>query len=327
MHAVPIEKLASIKKFICHGNCPDGLASAIILDDAFPGVEIVFAQHNKTILTPEPNVLFCDYCPVDNVDEWREQEAVILDHHKGVEGIVRSFKYHAFGDEVNDPGVSGAVLAYRHAWLVNDEQDPSDRALWRNTVERFARLAGIRDTWQTAHEDWHAGGEQAEMLMFYPVEDWLGPVVAGSRLNLILRDAGVLAGRREAGRVSYAKRLKSAREMAENATHYVSAAKGTRVAIMPVQYVSDAADVLADRCDIAIGFHYGMDKGQPSLLLSTRSRGQYNCAEFCKYFKGGGHTNAAGAKIPFDLSQGNPFVTIMRLIEQYEVEKLLPAKE
>jgi nanoRNase/pAp phosphatase (c-di-AMP/oligoRNAs hydrolase) len=54
------------------------------------------------------------------------------------------------------------------------------------------------------------------------------------------------------------------------------------------------------------------------LEISTRSRGSYDCAAFCTFFKGGGHTKAAGCKLKVESDDPNPFVTIRRMIGQFE---------
>ncbi|NIV35918.1 MAG: hypothetical protein GWN58_42650, partial [Anaerolineae bacterium] len=78
-----------------------------------------------------------------------------------------------FADEDEEPGVSGATLAFRHVWQVihmtaRCHEDPYLK------VERFAELAGIRDTWQTEDSAWDEACAQAEALMFWGLENWIG---------------------------------------------------------------------------------------------------------------------------------------------------------
>ena len=97
---IPIEKLQAVKTIVVHGNCPDGLASAIVLDDVLPGREIIHAVHQITPLEAKPGLLFCDICPPrDRVQEFRDVGTIVLNHHKTQRDLIESFEHHAFGDE------------------------------------------------------------------------------------------------------------------------------------------------------------------------------------------------------------------------------------
>ena len=112
--------LKSVNRIIVHGNCPDGMASAILLYDAI-NIEPEFHVHNTKAfknLKITPNTLFCDICPPANlVDKFVAAGGIVLDHHKDKEAVVAKFGDRGvFADEINEPGVSGASLAYREVW-------------------------------------------------------------------------------------------------------------------------------------------------------------------------------------------------------------------
>jgi len=57
---------SKVTKLITHDSCADGLASAMIVKDALPAVEVVFAQYGTPSLEelePSPGLLFCDLTP------------------------------------------------------------------------------------------------------------------------------------------------------------------------------------------------------------------------------------------------------------------------
>jgi nanoRNase/pAp phosphatase (c-di-AMP/oligoRNAs hydrolase) len=300
---IPVEKLLAVQTIVVHGNCPDGLASAVILDDVLPRREIIFATHKVTPLEAKPNMLFCDFCPPEEQAEaFRQVGAIVLDHHKGYQGkqeaITRSFEHHAFGDEKEDPGVSGAVLAYKHVWWPLFRKQESPSLYDPQTVAKFARLAGIRDTWLQTHEDWQTSCIQAEMLMFYPLHYWIDPQDPPYMLRPVA--ASMLEARMKMAGMVFQKKLDGSKQLAEKALYFTSK-KGVKVAMLATRQVSDAAE-----------------QGQPKMLLSTRARNGYNCAAFCQFFGGGGHTSAAGCLVNLADSDLNPYAKIQSMMELFE---------
>lgn len=128
---IPIEKLRSVRVVVCHAYperpCPDGVASALLLRSAFNelfdeesiDVEVVFVAHGDQLeaLEARPGMLFCDIAPpAARAKEFVEVGAIVLDHHATARPVVELFEHHAFGDEEKEPGVSGAVLAFREVY-------------------------------------------------------------------------------------------------------------------------------------------------------------------------------------------------------------------
>lgn len=197
--------LSRITRIITHANCPDGIASAMILHDALPDASVEFVQYG----TPEhrdmhatPGMLFCDITPPrERVSEFVGAGAMVLDHHAAQKDIVDAFGEN--GVYACETGKSGAWLAYWHVW-----RNIAFNAcgIDNDNVKHFARLAGIRDTWWKGHELWTEACEQAAALMF------LGLDYFKDHAPWLTREERFL------GKVAHAKRLISAKEIAASGT-------------------------------------------------------------------------------------------------------------
>ena len=88
--------------------------------------------------------------------------AIVLDHHKSTKHIVLEFGENGvYADEKTEPGVSGAVLAFREVWKPIEAEAAKDTdvvSVTHEYIRNFARLAGIR--WavprsrSVRHRDW-----------------------------------------------------------------------------------------------------------------------------------------------------------------------------
>lgn len=152
---IQIETLREVTHVYTHAHCPDGLASAMILKDAFrmlgmePKIEFLVHgtdEHRLAGWGDGMFALFCGIAPHPEAVEGRmvgqfsgpplEMPGIVLDHHKGAEDIVRSFGDRGvFADEKAEPGISGAVLAWREVWV----------PAWRHHVATFG--AGLQGSW------------------------------------------------------------------------------------------------------------------------------------------------------------------------------------
>jgi hypothetical protein len=169
--------LADVRVIVAHDECADGTASAILLHDALPGAEIVFCDYGAPArqLAARPGMLFCDFSPpAARADEFVAAGAMVLDHHRSARPVIERFgERGVFGDERADPGVSGAMLAYRHVWLALRAGAPEQPfAAW------FAAAAGARDTWQTASPLWRDGCVQHALLTAFDNTFWLATPLA-----------------------------------------------------------------------------------------------------------------------------------------------------
>jgi oligoribonuclease NrnB/cAMP/cGMP phosphodiesterase (DHH superfamily) len=319
----PLEKLLAVKKIVSHENCPDGMASAILLHDVLPNAEIVFMQYqtvHQKELNPEPGMLFVDFSPHESrFREFVEAGALVLDHHKTAAPIVEAFgKNGVFGNEVDEPGVCGAVLAYRHVWepLTRAGRDPNDSNLGGLLLraEAFATLAGVRDTWQNKSPDWRKACIQAEMLRFYPAENWLS-VFNPFRYE----NNSFWAERTKLGQLIVEKHEIAVKKSIEKAYRFTTA-KGTRVIMLSNTHTtSDAAEALGSEVDLVVGFGFEVDGGTPKVFFSTRSRGEFDCGTFCKSLGGGGHTKAAGFNRPLTIGTSlEPYSFLKNILEAYE---------
>lgn len=296
-----MKSLKDIKYIVTHANCPDGAASAILLYQVFPEAEYIFLMHGTREhrdLPVRPGTLFVDFSPVsEKVQEFVDAGAIILDHHATAKDIVAQFGENGyFGDEKTDPGVCGAVLAYRHIFVPLLGENPN--------YAELATLTGIRDTWQKDHSYWDTACEISSALMLYP---W-SYLAALSAENMMVR--------LDVGEWLYRKRLLSSKHLLSQSVEVVTA-KGTCLVIAPDYYVSDMAE-LVDTSKLVIGFAFGTNEGTPCLRLSLRSRGDHDCAKICSFFGGGGHTKAAGCAVDITPETPQPFTHILGMIETYE---------
>lgn len=296
--------LAAVRTIVSHDECADGMASAILLHDALPAADVVFVEYGSSAerLVATPGMLFCDFSPpAARVDEFVRAGAIVLDHHRTARDVVLRFgSSGAYGDEAEDPGVSGAVLAYRHVWFPLRGYAPE-----RPFAEAFAAAAGARDTWQTASPAWHAGCVQHAALMAFSQTFWLQ--MPFSRLATSWADRFAPLGEELVARQH--ERLVRALATA----HRFTTPRGLRcVAVNGLSYASDAAEYLHDGVDAVIAFDLVDQDGHLLLRVSVRSHTSFDCAAFGQQFGGGGHTRAAGFAVTLRDSDPQSF----RMLEQ-----------
>lgn len=334
MH-IPLDKLKAVKKIITHDKCPDGLASALILKDALPGVPIVYLQYGTQAhldLVAEDGMLFCDFSPPEaRAQEFVDKGAIVLDHHKSAQSVVALFGENgAYADEVNDPGVSGALLAFEHVWMrfYEDTFEPFKTFTWARfeaakvgnpnadyptiveeshalftsdrvtAMKRFATLAGIRDTWQKNSPDWTEACAQAEALMFFPQASWSGVSILGPTIEQ----------RMSFGPILLQKKAESVQTAIQSA--YRNTLSGKKIAIIQgVWLTSDVREAMANTVDLLVGFHYQTDQQAdiqgwsdgsipdapgPTMVLSCRSNDNFDAAAFCTWVKNNGGISGGG---------------------------------
>lgn len=309
-----VDQLRSIKLVISHGNnCPDGIASAMIVADAYydeDRPEIRFIDHGsdeKANLEPTPGMMFVDFSPLpEKAQAFINAGALCLDHHvKGssVQAFVAA-GLGVFGDEKTEPGVCGATLAYEHVWrpLMQDRERYREEA--EPYVSELARQSGIRDTWQKQHPEWQSACEYAEALRFWPAEAFLGdhPSEWPNKLSI--------------GELLWSRKMKTVAKIAEKAYPWTSP-KGTQVAIIQgVKWSSDVSEALG--VDLLVAYDIAHDAGTFKVICSTRSRGTFDCGSLALAHGGGGHTSAAGFSVPMTLDSPNPYRVIQDLLVRYE---------
>lgn len=378
---IPVDLLRRVTVVYTHAHCPDGLASAMILKDAFrmlgmsPRIE--FLTHNTQehrAATPYTRwqdapegtecgvALFCDFAPhpyafhVDRHASWKDAvehvgpHTIVLDHHKGAEEVVRAFgELGVFADEKLDPGVSGAVLAFREVWLAAYAATyenalpimPSGDAQ-HDKIRDFALCVGARDTWQTQDTRFQRGQRISKMLMARPADYWMreggNPFLTEIQIDIgaelfhaheeVVRQAVEQAVRYEVGEEVNDFRMTThvlfvfqeqssgfrlCSDVAEEIRRRNEAAKG-HLPLLCVERFQQA---------VVAGFSYVVDKpgAAPRLVYSLRGLNGFDVAAFAKANGGGGHTAAAGfsvdAKKMVEWEKVTPYEFIQDLLEDF----------
>ena len=282
----------NVKTLVTHARCPDGTASALIVMDALPQkIDVKFVQYN----TPEhvqleatPGMLFVDFTPPrERLQEFVDAGALVLDHHKSQRDIIEAFgsDHSIYGDETKDPGVSGAVLAWQHIWLQHKHM--TSNSSYGQWVANFAKLIGIRDTWQKTSPDWERACATASALMFFPSPE---DAIALGLPNLCV---GWDTRYSWAGTVTYDKHKARAKYVAEHAYRWLSPS-GVRAALFQgASLSSDGVEHLPDT-DLVVGFDVIYEGCVVKYIYSCRSRTDFDCSSFARKYGGGGHVRAAG---------------------------------
>jgi oligoribonuclease NrnB/cAMP/cGMP phosphodiesterase (DHH superfamily) len=296
-----VDKLQKVATVVTHARCPDGVASAILLRNALPNAAIVFVQHGSAelaALKAEPNMLFCDFAPpADRAAEFREAGALVLDHHKTAKDIVLSFGSNGvFADEHDEPGVSGALLAYREVWRPMLGENKAYTRIRDTAARTFAEIAGVRDTWQKTDWRWRDACIQASALLAFSPSSWLA-----KRDPFDVRNEAWWKHRLEVGHILLMKHESDVKDAIKSAIPLtvIHNEKTVTVKVIPsVLLTSDAAELLGDTVDLVVGYLFEpTPDGGTRLQFSLRSHAGFDCAAFAKQFGGGGHTAAAGFSV------------------------------
>ncbi len=290
-----------IKQIIVHADCPDGLASAMILRLRYPEATVHFLQYNTPELAafqPAPGQVWCDFSPpVDRAAEFVAAGAYVLDHHKTAKDVVAMFGERGlFADEKEQPGVSGAVLAAKFT-------DASPE------VTSFARIVGVRDTWQKNSPLWKEACDFSEALMFWPSDTWLYTPPSG------------WYGLTGVGHILESKHQELCKKTLKDACRVIVnrlSLEDLRVVIFqgPSHVASDAAEIEGPMADVVVGFSYFVENENSFVSYSVRSRGTFDCGAFAKQHGGGGHSGAGGFRVTATMDPYSQFlVLLLRYLE------------
>ncbi len=307
---IPLAKLRAVSTLVVHGNCPDGIASAVLLRDALGDIPVRYLQYGTREhleLPAEPGLLFCDFSPhPDRVAEFARAGTIVLDHHRTAKRIVEAMGENGvFGDEATEPGISGAVLAHRHVWEPIEADEPSASHTGRLVAERFAQLVGIRDTWQRKSPLWSEACAISQMLLFRPKSWWHDR----SMEDLDRKLPEIL----ELGHLLQEKEEERVRRAIEGGYRFTTRDGRRVLAVQGVSVTSDGAELLGDSVDLLVGFSYAVEDGEPKVKLSLRSHTGVDCAAIAKAHGGGGHTAAAGCSMQVGSADVHPFAFVERL--------------
>lgn len=304
--------LDEVRVVVSHADCPDGYASAAIVCEAFAHRRLeemprfVFARYDaeRDKMPAEPGMLFVDMTPpAARAKEFVDAGAIVLDHHKSAREVVEAFGDRGvFADEQTEPGVSGAMLAYRHVFLALHPESFSRKS---DKVREFAELAGVRDTWRKEDPRWRRACEQAQVLRL------VGERVAtddSCGLFTLAEICSPREGEFDVGKVLLENHEAAARRLAEGALYMDL--KGARVALLAgdSHLVSDAADLVD--APVCVGFRYVEKMSKISFSIRSRTP-SFDCGAFAKKLGGGGHRGAAGFAV--DVEDEAPQTTFFRL--------------
>lgn len=293
----------NVKTIITHDNCADGIASALILKLAWPDAEVFHATYGKPLPSPSDGMVFVDFSPPpDAAQGYVDAGAWCLDHHVGAKDVVALFSER--GRYASTPGVSGAYLAAVFVW-------GRELSMTVAELETFAKLIGIRDTWQKDNPDWEWACEVSAGLHFVGFD---------AAINMARHRTGSFIGRvAELGAFVRSDRTRLVDKAAANA-HLVVLASGTKLAVFDGYTLSsDAAEhpKLRD-CDLVAGHvSAGLPDGRISMRFSCRSRRGYDVLALAKRNGGGGHHAAAGFEVSGRMPI-HPFEVFVRVVESHE---------
>lgn len=312
------DALRSVTTIVTHADCPDGIASALILLDALPDAEVVFTTYNTEHyrnLPAAPGMLFCDITPPrERAQEFVAAGAFVRDHHRGAQDIVALFgERGVFADE---PGVSGAMLAYRY-WC--DRYGVSFAGGFGQVQDnwfKLAELAGIRDTWQRQHPRWREACAQAAALCFWPWSSLVRP----ADIVMTVRWQHHLQGLLQIGETLLARDEATARRCLSEASRVrVTGPSGALTCVVfegGSHESSNVADLAGD-ADLVMAWHYRREGGRFLLDVSCRSRGAFKVVDLAKHYGGGGHDRAAGFTVPVERGDLQPVAHLEWLVKSF----------
>ena len=291
----------AVDTIVVHASCVDGFLSELILREAYPEAKVIRAQYDALgKLEPSPNMLFCDIAPPGPVaSKFFDVGAVVLDHHKSAAPIFAL--PNARGEYAATPGVSGAVLAFRHTLAAG--RPPEHSA----TLAKVVELVGIYDTWVESSPYFERACAAHAVLDLYK-----GDPDAFSTKTI----ASQWASHEQLGRLLFLRTVDTAKSVAKRAVVKRLTIEGrelrvgcltdsvsTAVLNQAAQYV-DADVVLSaflPNVDPSMapedGLHVEPSGGDVRASLRSRDP-SIDCAALAQRLGGGGHGGAAGFGVP-----------------------------
>jgi hypothetical protein len=354
---VSLKALKRVKTAYIHKHCPDGIASAMIIADAYRmlerpvPLEIKFIAHNTAEhetagleLCEDPGCemgLFCDMTPTRKFIKLygARPNFIVLDHHSKQRDIVEAFGDRGiFADVKTAPGVSGATLAFREVW------EPINRAVGKhdfllgkypNWIHDFACNVGARDTWQKESPRFLPGSWTAQMLMSKPAEYWLNPRGTNEFGDPSAPEPFLYQAEVSQGKVLFETHEEAVKDAIKQAVVYDL---GDAVVYVFQEHASgfrltsDAAEAIRQnvgvqpkpkRGGVVAGFSYNVDTPgtDPVLVYSLRGLDGFDVGALATCNGGGGHDLAGGFSIPIRKSGAivyqDPYETIRERVDRF----------
>lgn len=274
-------KIPDITQIIVHADCPDGIASGVILE-RLPQAQfakVVYANHEDLkVLPAQQGQIFCDICPpLERVAEFRDVGAIVLDHHASTREVVEKFgPQGVYGGTWE----SGASLAYKLYDSVVEVQRADFFGYYPDT---FAKLISIRDTYQRDHRLWEEACLLSTAVRFFKksVLSW------EATARILVND-----------------RKDRAKKAVEKGILQVYQGATTSYNVLYVNSTDTTDMTEYTDVDLIVGasLHFGLTT--PEYQVSLRSpSGKVPCNLVAEHYQGGGHKGAAGfrtAENPMD---------------------------
>jgi oligoribonuclease NrnB/cAMP/cGMP phosphodiesterase (DHH superfamily) len=326
--SLPIEKLQALRTCISHDVCADGTASAMIIKAALPDIEVRFIRYNSEEhekLEATEGMLFCDFAPhKTRTKDFFDKGAIVLDHH-APEVVAPFGELGVFADKDVEPGVSGAMLAYRHVWVPLHGGGSE-------FIRDFASICGIYDTWQTKSPFWNKSRACTETLHFFPKENWLSgqifPGVSGQIFPTTQEEIDTWNARMGIGEILIEQKDSKVKKILTEA--YRTNVGSFKIIITEgTSAINEVAEASGEEADIVAGFRYYLEdnsdredwgRGFPKnakLKVSLRSRKDYNVRDVALHYGGGGHVKAASYVVQVKSRDCNPYTAIEDHILSY----------
>lgn len=263
-----------IDTIIHHADCPDGFGAAFVLKQKFPEAQLVPAFHGKPIdesLVKGKRVLVVDF-------SWKREETLrlkdlaksmfILDHHKSAEKELEGLPFATF-----DMSRSGIQLAWDFAF-------PNEPRPW------WVDYTADRDLWR-----WELPDSQVInafiMTLPHTIEGW-------SQLREVTFEGARLLGTGARAQIDHYVEKTTAQALPG-----VLDGKWVKIVNVPYPNISDVLGKLVDDgADVGVGWFVREDL---KVQFSLRSEGDLDVSKIAENYGGGGHRNAAGFQLPFDL--------------------------
>ena len=319
----------NIKKVYYHAGCPDGIAAAMILADAWQEdptpefyIPLSYEMDLYKNLPLEHGVIFLDICP-ESAEPWIAYDPIVLDHHVSRKEVVEALPHGLYG--TNDK-FCGAMLV-GHALYGSDFEQH-----WElSHLYQFARTAMVRDTWKKDHILWQTSIEQSKGIVACGAKELISLCFKGQfqkALDMI----------RNVGRVSAAHLNHQLSIVAPKIP--VVVVGSTRVAVFnSMENRDDIAEYMRTHRDMDLFVSWRIEQGSDGLIvrMSFRSKEHIDCnvmiskmksicADLCR-LDGGGHAQAAGAILYFrdeKVVESLPFLYVQGVVQAAVSDMALP---
>lgn len=277
---------------IYHGNCADGFGAAWVVRRSLGAENIEFLSAQYGMPAPDVTdrlVIIVDFSfPLDTLREMaRTARAVlVLDHHKTAAEALGELKpaplnFHTWAEKppalsaVFDMDRSGAGITWDFFFPHSQRPDLinhiEDRDLWRFKLEGTREILANLFSYTQDFHVWDG-------LMEQPIS---AAIAAGVAINR--------------------KHQKDVADLVTSCKHrMVIAGHDVPVANLPHIYASDAGHLMAQGEKFAACYQDSTDHRYFSLRSNDAG---IDVSEIAKRYGGGGHRNAAGFKVPFEVAQ------------------------